>query len=48
VHPNNNVPQQTLAAAGEHSPAPRTLVIVRGNSGSGKTSVAGAVRDAYG
>jgi predicted kinase len=28
--------------------APRTLVIVRGNSGSGKTSVARAVRDSYG
>ena len=39
MHPTNNVPSAA---------ASRTLVIVRGNSGSGKTSVARAVRDAYG
>lgn len=48
VHTTDNLPQQAGVAGTGSSPAPRTLVIVRGNSGSGKTSVARAVRDAYG
>jgi predicted ATP-binding protein involved in virulence len=48
LQPTTKAPDQPPATTTGNWPAPQTLVILRGNSGSGKTSVARAVRDAYG
>ena len=48
MQPATKAPEKPHATTTGNWPAPRTLVILRGNSGSGKTSVARAVRDAYG